>query len=134
MRDRLGECRAAQSLIARLALPLDREVVESGFSEVMGDGLWLGAAIAEEFRGAAMQRLSAALQEAFVGRVLDQRMLEAIGRLRRGARCEEDIRLGEPIQCCLQRRLIPSSDVAQQPIRELAPEHGPDLGGLARFA
>src|ERR1700722_6903990 len=81
-----------------------------------------------------MQRLTTALQEAVVGRVLDQSVLEAISRLRRRALCEEDIRLEEPFQRRLQRRLTQSGDVAQQPIRELAPEHCPDLSGLARFA
>ena len=46
MRDRLLKGGAPQSLVARLAPPLDREVTEAGLGEVMGDRLWLGAAVA----------------------------------------------------------------------------------------
>ena len=37
MGDRLLERRAAQSLVARLAPPLDRQIVEAGLREMMGD-------------------------------------------------------------------------------------------------
>ena len=49
---------------------------------MMRDGFWLGRRALKSSRqgvgGAAMQRLSSAFQQAFVGRVLDQRMLEAV--------------------------------------------------------
>ena len=44
MRDRLGECRAAQRLIARLAPPFDREIVDAGLGEMMREHFGLGAA------------------------------------------------------------------------------------------
>jgi hypothetical protein len=54
MRDRLLEGRTAQSLIARLAPPFDRELVEAGLSEMMGDDIRLGCGalgvIAQNFR------------------------------------------------------------------------------------
>ena len=74
-----------KGLVARLSPPFDREIVEAGFREMMGDGFGLGRARsldAQEFGRAAMQRLPAALEQALVGRVLDQRMLEAIVSLR----------------------------------------------------
>lgn len=75
MGDRLLEGRAAQRLVAGLAPPFGREVVESGFAEVMGDELRLGCRalgiVAQDFRGAAMQRLASAPEQALVGRVLD---------------------------------------------------------------
>ena len=91
MGDRLLEGRAAQRLVARLAPPFDREVVETGLGEMMGDRFGLGVRVAQRLGGAAVQRLAAALEQALVGRVLDQRVLEAIGRLRRGAVDEEEV-------------------------------------------
>jgi hypothetical protein len=89
MGDRFLEGGAAKGLIARVAPPFDREVVEAGLGEVMGDDLRLGrgalAVLAQDFSGAAVQRLAAALEQAVVGRVLDKRVLEAIGRPRVGA-------------------------------------------------
>ena len=83
MGDRLLEGGAAQRLVARLAPPFDGEVVEARLGEMMCDCFGFGRRafgfIAQDFGGAAVQRLAAALEQALVGRVLDQRMLEAIG-------------------------------------------------------
>ena len=85
MGDRLLEGRAAKGLVARLAPPFDREIVEAGLGEMMGDRLparlLRARAVAQDFGGAAVQRLAAALEQAVVGGVLDQRVLEAIVRL-----------------------------------------------------
>ena len=54
--------------------------------------------VAQNFSGAVMQRLAAALQEAFVGGVLDQRVFEAIVRLGADALDEEDVSLDEALQ------------------------------------
>jgi len=65
MGDRFLEGRAAERLVARLAPPFDREIVEAGLGEVMRDGLRLGrralGLAAQDFGGAAVQRLAAAL-------------------------------------------------------------------------
>ena len=54
----------------------------AGLREMMRDELGLRVGRGEQRLGrAAMQRLPAALQQALVGRVLDQRVLEAIGRV-----------------------------------------------------
>src|SRR5208337_5623866 len=85
MGDRLLEGRAVKRLVARLAPPFDGEIVEARFGEMMRDQLGLGRGslglIAQDFGGAAVQRLPAALEQALVRRVLDQRMLGAIVRL-----------------------------------------------------
>ena len=69
---------------------------------MMRDRLRLGrrafGLIAQDFGGAAVQRLAAALEQALVGGVLDQRVLEAVVRLRRRALDEQNIGLGEPLQ------------------------------------
>ena len=56
------------------------------------------SAVAQDFGGAAVQRLAAALEQAVVGRVLDQRVLEAIARLMARALGEEEVRAGEPVE------------------------------------
>ena len=87
----------AQSLIARLAPPLDREVVEPGLGEMMGDDFRPGCGalgvIAQNFRRAAVQHLAAALEQAVVGGVLDQRVLETIVRLRAPVLGDEEVRI-----------------------------------------
>ena len=102
MGDRLLEGGAAQRLVARLAPPFDGEIVEAGLGEMMGDDFRLGRGalglVAQDFRGAAVQRLAAALEQALVGRVLDQRVLEAIVRLRASALGDEEVRVGEPVE------------------------------------
>ena len=110
MGDRLLEGGAAKGLVARLAPPFDGEIVEAGLGEMMGDRPQAqprrARAVAQDFGGAAMQRLAAALEQAVVGRVLDQRVLEAIGGGRSGALDEQEVGFREPIQ----RRLAgPSS-------------------------
>ena len=97
MGDRLLEGRAAKGRIACLAPPFDREIVETGFSEMMGNRFWLGGGalrlLDQDFRRAAVQGLAAALEQALVGCVLDQRVLEPVIRLRTGALNEQDVGL-----------------------------------------
>jgi hypothetical protein len=45
---------------------------------MMGDRFRLCVRLAKRLRGAAMQNLAAALQQAVVGSVLDERMLEVL--------------------------------------------------------
>ena len=83
MRDRLGERRAAQSLIAGLAPIFDRLFGQAALCEVMRQHFGLRRRalrelISQRFGGATMQCLTAALQQILVSRVLDQRVLEAI--------------------------------------------------------
>ena len=103
MGDRLLEGRAAQRLVARLAPPFDRQIVEPGLGEMMRDRFGLGVRLAQRLGRAPMQRLPAALEQAVVGRVLDQRVLEAIVGLRRSALDKQKVGVGKPIQRCLQR-------------------------------
>ena len=69
---------------------------------MMGNRFWLGCGalglIAQDFRGAAVQGLAAALEQALVGCVLDQRVLEAVFRLRTGALDDEEVGAGEPVK------------------------------------
>ena len=108
MGDRLLEGRAAQRLVARLAPPFDGEIVEAGLGEMMGDRFGLGVRVAQRLGRAAVQRLAAALEQALVGRVLDQRVLETVGGGRRGAVGEQEVGFREPIERGLQARLVES--------------------------
>jgi len=136
MGDRLLERRAPKRLVARLAPPFDREVVEAGLGEMMGDRLGLGRGalglIAQEFGGAAVQCLPAALKQAVVGRVLDQRVLKAIVRLMARALGDEEIRAGEPIERRLERGVVDPADSAHQRIGEISSQDGADLRDLTR--
>ena len=85
-----------------------------------------------------MKRLAAALEQALVGRVLDQRVLETVGGGRRGAVGEQEVGFGEPIERGLQRGSSnPAADddtSLQQPVGKIAPQHRADLRDFARFA
>ena len=96
MRDRLGEGGAAQSLVAGLAPPFDREVGLAGLREMMRERLGLRRGRGQQHLGGApVQRLAAALQQAVVGGVLDQRVLEAIVGVGRDAFDEQQFRVRE---------------------------------------
>src|SRR6202453_2214665 len=102
MGDRLPERRAAKGLVSRIPPPCDRGIVETGLGEMVGDDFWLGRRgrwlADQDLRRAAVQRLSTALEQAVVGYVLDQRMLEAIGRLSAGPFDEQEVRVDKPIE------------------------------------
>ena len=88
---------------------------------MMGDRLGLGrCAFAQDFGSPGMQRLTAALEQAVVGGILDQRVLEAVGRLRSIALDEQNVGLGEPLQRRLQRAFVEASHGLEQRIRESA--------------
>ena len=112
MGDRLLEGRTAQSLVPRLAPPFNREIVEAGFGEMMGNDFRFGRRALgirpKEFGRSLVQRLAAALKQALVGRVLDQRVLEAVGSGRRGAVDKQEVGFREPIQRGLEAQLVES--------------------------
>ena len=102
---------------------------------MMGDRLGFGRrAFAQDFGRAAMERLTAALEQAVVGGVLDQRVLEAVGRLRSIALDEQNVGLGEPLQRRSQRAFVEAGHGLEQRVRESAAQHGADLRGLTRGA
>ena len=102
MRDRLLEGRAAKSLVTGLAPPLDCKVVETGLGEMVGNDFRLSRGglglIAQDFGSAAVQRLAAALEQAVVGSVLDQRVLEAIIGLGWRALDKQEVSVRKPFK------------------------------------
>ena len=88
-------------------------------------------------RISAARRCSAwrrALEQALVGRVLDQRVLEAIVRLRAGALGDEEVRVGEPVERGLEGGVVDPAHGAQQRVSEITTQYGADLRDFARFA
>src|SRR5215831_18336669 len=148
--DRLFVGRAAQRVFARLAPPLDREIVEPGLGKMTGDSLGLFVSLDKRLRRAPVEGLAAALQEAVVCRVPDQRMLETVDRLWRDALDKEKVCLQETAQSDLEQAFIESlvagfaktgmarvdegrmrSEVAQNHIGKAPPQHRPDLRDFA---
>jgi hypothetical protein len=100
-------------------------IVETSLGEMMGDDFRLSCSalglVAQDFGGAAMQRLSAALEQAVVGGILDQRVLEAIVRLRAGVLGDKEVRVGEPVERGLKGGVVGSAHDAQQRVGEITP-------------
>src|SRR5262249_40925028 len=104
--DRLFVGRAAQRVFARLAPPLDREIVERGLGKVTGDRLRLFVSLDKRLRRAPVERLATASQQAVVCRVPNQRMLETVDRLRRDALDEEEVCVQETAQSDLEQAFV----------------------------
>ena len=104
----------------------------------MGNNFGLGTRLlgllAQQFGSSAVQHLTAALEQAVVGRVPDQRVLEAIARLRRNALDKQEVSVGEPIQRRLQRRLVQFGNLAHEGVCEIAPKDRANLCDLTRSA
>ena len=84
-----------------------------------------------EDRGdAGVQLLPATAQQAAVGRLLDQCVLEAVGRLRRRAAPEHQLGIDQLLQGLLQIALAQWRHRGQQRIGELAPDRRTDLRHL----
>ena len=85
VRHRFLERRPAQSVFARLGPPFDRQAFGACGGEMASDRLRFRSIGDQHRRGAPVQRLAPASQEIVIGRVLNQRVFEAIGCLRRDA-------------------------------------------------
>ena len=137
MRDCLLERRATKGLIASLAPPFDGLVVEAGPGEMMGDDFRRGRSalglVAQDFGGAAVQRLTAALEQAVICRFLDQRVLEAIGCLLACAHGDEEVRVGESVERGLEGAVVDAADLAHQRVGEILPQDSADLRDFARI-
>jgi hypothetical protein len=77
-----------------------------------------------------VQDLPPALEQGFVGGVLNQRMLEGVAQIGRHARAEQQFRLFELRHCRAQRRLVAAGDRAQRRVGEFAADRGADLRDL----
>src|SRR6516165_1410590 len=135
MRDRLVVGGSVQRPVTRLDPPLDSNFAEPRLREMMGDDLRLAFGhclepIAQGLSNAPMQYLPAALEHVLIGRLLHQRVLEAVDGFRRIAAAEDELRVLELGERVLQCRLVALDQRAQQRIRELAPDGSADLADL----
>ncbi len=125
MGDRFLERRAAQRLISRLDPPFNRKIIKAGLCEMSGDHLRFGRralrAVAQEFGGAPVERSAAALQEAVVGGVLDQHVLESVVRPQPITLDEKDVGLSETPQSRTEFGFFDVRDGFKKRVREVAP-------------
>jgi len=66
-------------------------------------------------------------QQALIGRLLDQGVLEAVGRLGRQTLLVQKLRLDQLVEPPLHGRLVPGGDRLQEFIGKLAPQGRPEL-------
>ena len=98
MRDRLLEGGAAQRLVAGLAPPFDGGIGQTRLRKMMRQHFRLGRrrlreTVPQNLGDAPMQHLPPALEKILVGRILNERVLEAIVAVRRDALDEQNIGL-----------------------------------------
>jgi hypothetical protein len=73
----------------------------------------VGKLIAQNLGRATVQGLATALEQILIGGVLDKRVLETIIGLGWDALHQQDVGLGQLVQCCAQRRFIQARDRVQ---------------------
>ena len=101
-----------------------REVVCHDFRLARHD---VGKALLECARNLAVQLLPAAPEQALIGRIPHQHVLEAVNGIRRLAAAEHEFRLLELGECMGQCGLVAANQRAQQGIGELASDGRADL-------
>src|SRR5262249_49098887 len=119
--------------LARFSPPFDRSFREACMRQMMPDDLWLGVCnrwelVAQGLGDACVQHLETTLEQALIGSVPHQRVLEAVDGFRRLAAAEHDFRMLELGECTLQ--IVAAHQRAQQGIGELAPDGGTDLTAI----
>jgi len=97
--------------------------------------LWLQVrhlreSLLEDARDSAMQLLAAGLEQRLIRDVLDQGVLEAVGDLGQRAVAEDQLGSNQFVESALQPVFRLAGHGDEQLIRELAPDHGADLGKL----
>ena len=125
--DALFEMMGADALAARRVGHRFGEVARHDFRLARHD---VGKSLLECARNLAVQLLPAALEQALIGRIPHQRVLEAVDGFRRLALTVHELRLLELGECILQCALVASNQHAQQGIGELAPDGAADLADL----
>ena len=81
---------------------------------------------------ASVELLARALEQRLVRRLLHERVLERVRRLRRLAALEDDLRADQPREPLAQARVFHPGDGGQQRVAELPPEHRRPLRHLLR--
>jgi hypothetical protein len=84
----------------------------------------------EHLRDTSVQLLASGLEQRLIGDIFDQGVLETVGGVGRGAAAKHELRGDQLVEPALQLLLRPVSDRGEQLVRELAADHGADLGKL----
>src|SRR5438477_5030703 len=91
-----------------------------------------GKLIAQNLTRAAVQSLATALEQVFISRILNERMLKAVFGFRRKALHQEYVGLSQPFQLRLQCFVLHFGNGANERVGEAAPYYGSDLCHLTR--
>lgn len=118
MADRFRICRALHRALTGYLPLLDGLRLQIRFRVVMGEelGLRLGdlrKALFQDLRNLAVIILAPAAQQRLIGRVLEQRVFEAVVRLRRDALDKQQLRVGQLSERRLQLLVIQSRHRAE---------------------
>src|SRR5262245_52684943 len=132
MLDGLGVCRTTEREISSLEPIIHGGIHKTGFREVLRHDFRLarhdvGKPLLEYACNLAVQLLSTALEQALIGRIPYQRVLETVNRFGRLATAKHELSVLELGECVLQIGLGASSHRAQQGIGEIASDGGADL-------
>ena len=129
MRGRFRLGRARDGVVAGALPPGDRPSGVTAQLEMPGDDLWRGVGL-QRLGDLQVQPLSTLAQQALVGDVLDQRVLEGVERVGRAAGAKDQLRLLQPLQRLGQLAVAGLGDLGQELVAELAADDGTDLGDL----
>jgi hypothetical protein len=138
MRDRFLISRAAHGTIAGAHAVVAGGSGQPGLGEVIGQELRL---VRRQLRKAPFKRTRDALvpfapatqQQALIGRVPQQRVLEAEASLQAAPLGKDDARRDELVQRGVEHGAVPRSDGRKQREGELPADDGSDLRHLARL-
>jgi hypothetical protein len=108
----------------------NRLLDQPGLPGMVSKDLRQGVACRERLENALMHGLALRLEQAFIGRIAHQSVLEEIAGLGRRAAAKDQLGCGEPLQrlCDLRRRL--GGDGGQQAVVELTADAGSRLRHL----
>src|SRR4029077_10712553 len=128
--------RTLQRPLSRFAPPFDGRLGEASLREVMRQQRGLGGdavseLVAQNLSDAPVQDLTPALEEIFVGRVLNERVLETIVGFRRQALDQQNVGFGEPFQRGFQSLVPHLGERAEESVGKPPPDHGGALCPLA---
>src|ERR1700722_14176895 len=115
--------RMLQRLLSRFAPPFDGRLDEASLRKVMRQQRGLGGdavseLVAQNLSDASVQDLTPALEEIFVGRVLNESMLETIRGFRRQTLDQQNVGFSEPFQRGLQSFVLHLDERAEESVGE----------------
>ena len=117
---------AAERPVTGLAPPVRCGLITAGLVEMVGDQLRLGLIrrarrIAQQFGNTHVQCLPSELGQGFIGRLAQERVREAVGRLRQRTTAKDQLGLFKPLEPADQGRIIELRETMQRTRRVLKP-------------